>query len=252
MSRSLAAATLLLSVLLPTAARAHFLEMIPGSDSIEGGEVVIELSFTHPMERGPAMDLGEPVTVGVLSEGHVTDLGGALTQRDAGGKRAWSLRHKPPGPAGYVYFVVPQPYWEGGEGKFLVHYTKVVVDVASGSGWDALVGLPVEIQPLARPTGLWTGNLFRGIALRNGQPLAFAEIEVEWRNDGSVQPPSDSFVTQVIKADAAGVFAYGLPRAGWWGFNVLADGDQTMESPEGKPAPVELGGTMWVRAVDMK
>ena len=77
-----------------------------------------------------------------------------------------------------------------------------------------MVGLPVEIEPLVRPTGLWTGNLFRGIVTKGGEPVPFAEIEVEYVNDGSIAAPNDAFVTQVIKADAGGVFAYAMPRAG--------------------------------------
>lgn len=247
--RSLAAALILLA---PTPALAHFLEVIPNSDLISGGTVTLELTFTHPMERGPVMEMAEPDTVGVLREGMVTDLHDRLKSREVDGVRGWSVTHKPTQPGGYVYFVMPQPYWEPGEGKYIIHYSKVVVDYASGEGWDALAGLPVEIQPLSRPYGLWTGNLFRGVALKDGHPLANATVEVEWLNDGSVKPPSDAFITQVTKTDSAGVFAYAIPRAGWWGFNVLTDGAAQMPSPEGKPAPVELGGTIWVRAVDMK
>ena len=39
------------------------------------------------------------------------------------------------------------------------------------------------------------------------------DIEVEGVNDGSVKPSADAFTTQVIKADAAGVFAYAMPKA---------------------------------------
>lgn len=244
------AATLVL--LVPGPASAHFLELIPSADAIAGGDVGLEITFTHPMERGPAMDMAEPEAVGVIRGGAAVDLKDLLEPRAVDGKRAWMLRHKPESPGSYVYFTVPDAYWDVGEGKYIVHYAKVVVDFASGEGWDALVGLPVEIQPLARPYGLWTGNLFRGIALKDGQPLAFAEVEVEWKNDGSVTPPSDAFITQVIKSDAAGVFAYAMPRAGWWGFNVITEAAEQKPAPDGKPAPVELGGTLWVRAVDMK
>jgi cobalt/nickel transport protein len=155
-------------------------------------------------------------------------------------------------PGDQVFFVEPAPYWEAAENKWIIHYAKVVVDFAEGNGWDKPVGLPVEIEPLARPYGLWTGNVFRGIVRHLGKPVPFATIEVEWRNDGSVKAPSDPFVTGVIKADASGQFTYGLPRAGWWGFAALIDGDKPARSPEGKPAKTELGGLIWVRAQDMK
>jgi len=117
----------------------------------------------------------------------------------------------------------------------------------------ALVGLPVEIEPLVRPYGLWTGNAFRGIVRKNGQPVPFAEVEVEYYNVGNqVKPPADPFITQVIKADGQGVFTYVMPRAGWWAFAALVDGDEKMKSPEGEAVDVELGGLIWVRTVDMK
>ena len=81
--------------------------------------------------------------------------------------------------------------------------------------------------------------------------MPFAEVEVEWVNDGSVTPPSDAFVTQVVKAGPDGVFTYALPRAGWWGFAALVEGDQSMKAPDGSEVPVELGGLMWVRAETM-
>jgi cobalt/nickel transport protein len=68
-------------------------------------------------------------------------------------------------------------------------------------GWDAAVGFPVEIQPLVRPYGLWAGNLFCGVVLKNGEPAPFAEVEVEYYNPGrDVKPPADPFVTQFINA----------------------------------------------------
>ena len=89
------------------------------------------------------------------------------------GKTAWTLTEDLPEPGAAIFFVEPQPYWEPAEGKYIVHYAKVVVDsCASGEGWDALVGLPVEIEPLTRPTGLWTGNLFTGVVLKHGAARA--------------------------------------------------------------------------------
>jgi cobalt/nickel transport protein len=104
---------------------------------------------------------------------------------------------------------------------------------------------------LVRPYGLWTGNLFTGVVKRGGDPVPFATVEVEWRNDGSVEPPAAPFVTQVIKADSQGVFSYAMPRAGWWGFAALLEGDELMENPDGKQVPVELGALIWVRVRDM-
>ena len=56
----------------------------------------------------------------------------------------------------------------------------------------------------------------------------------------------------MIKADAAGVFTYAMPRAGWWGFAALLEGDAPMTSPEGAEVPVEEGALIWVKAVAMQ
>ena len=232
---------------------AHFQEIIPSADVLpEGGKVTLDLVFTHPVEGGPVMAMQKPAKVGVLAGGKQTDLLKNLAERPVGGKPAWTLTHELPSPGAAVFFVEPQPYWEAAENKHIVHYAKVIVDsFASGEGWDELVGLPVEIQPLTRPTGLWTGNLFSGGVLKDGKPLPFAPVEVEFINDGSVKPPNDAFVTQMVKADANGTFTYAMPRAGWWGFAALIEGDAQRAGPDGKPAPVEEGALIWVKATDM-
>jgi cobalt/nickel transport protein len=233
-------------------AGAHFQELIPSADVLpEGGRVSVDLLFTHPMERGPVLEMARPKRVGVVTAGKTTDLLAELRSQPVDGKSAWRLETTLSRPGAAVFFVEPTPYWEAAERTWISQSAKVVVDAfASGEGWTALVGLPVEIEPLSRPTGLWTGNLFRGLVRAKGKPVPFATIEVEWVNDGSVTPPNEAFVTQVIRADAGGVFAYAMPRAGWWGFAALVDGP-VAKGPDGAPARTELGGLIWVKATDM-
>lgn len=237
-------------------ASAHFQELLPSADAVAEpaqSKVKLDLVFTHPMERGPVMPMARPQRFGVKNDETVEDLGALLKPRMIENAQAWQAVYEIKKPGNYVFFVEPQPYWEPAEEKMIVHYTKVVVDgYGHGDGWDTAVGFPVEIRPLVRPYGLWTGNVFRGIVEAKGKPVPFAEIEVEWVNDGSVTAPADAFITQVIKTNAQGEFAYAMPRAGWWGFAALIEADQPMQSPAGKAVPVELGGLMWVRAVDMK
>jgi cobalt/nickel transport protein len=235
---------------------AHFQEIIPSTDIVAeqtGGRVTIDLVFTHPMDRGPVMQMERPVRFGVKNGDAVHDLRPQLQPKVIEGRQAWQTTYEIRKPGDYLFFVEPAPYWEPAERKMIVHYAKVVVDgYGSGEGWDGLVGLPVEILPLVRPYGLWTGNVFRGVVEHHGKPVPFAEVEVEWVNDGSITPPADAFVTQVIKANATGEFSYAIPRAGWWGFAALIEADKKLRSPTGDEVPVELGGVMWVRAADMK
>jgi cobalt/nickel transport protein len=253
--KSLLPALLLASLPLAPSAQAHFQEILPSTDIVaENGDrtVRLDLLFTHPFEGGPVMEMGPPVQFGVLADGKKTDLRAALAKKPVEGKTGYEASYQIKAPGDYVFYVEPAPYWEAAEKKYIVHHSKVVVDFGSGEGWDKLVGLPVEIEPLVRPYGLWTGNQFRGIVRKNGKPVPFAEIEVEWVNDGSVKAPADPFVTQVVKADASGQFSYAMPRAGWWGFAALTEGDKPIKGPDGKPAKVEVGGLIWVKAVDMK
>lgn len=239
---------------LPAAAMAHFQELIPSDDVlVEGGAVSLDLVFTHPMDRGPTMDMERPVRFGVKRGEVVTDLMSTLEERRIDGQRAWRASDVIEEPGAGVYFVEPQPYWEPAEKKYIIHYAKVVVDgFASGENWDTMVGLPVEIEPLTRPTGLWTGNIFSGVVRKNGELVPNAEIEVEYVNDGSVVAPNPAFVTQVLKADSQGKFSYAMPRAGWWGFAALTEADKPMKRPDGSEVPVELGGLIWVKTTDMK
>jgi len=235
-------------------AHAHFQVLVPARDIVGGpGEVSLNILFTHPMEQGPAMEMAAPRRFGVLAAGRKHDLRGRLKMKKVDGKTAYDATYDIREPGDYVFYIEPAPYWEPAEGKMIIHYTKVVVDaMGAEEGWDEMVGFPVEIEPLVRPYGLWTGNAFRGVVRKNGQPVPFAEVEVEYYNEGGdVDAPSDPFVTQVIKADALGVFTYAMPKAGWWGFAALIDGDGKMPNPDGEMVDVELGALMWVKTVDM-
>lgn len=246
-------ATFALAVVSATAAGAHFQEILPGTDLYEGpGPLAIDLVFTHPMEGGPALDMERPVRFGVAGPDGALDLLPSLQEKPGAPARSWTADFTPAEPGSYIFFVEPRPYWEPSEDKSIIHYAKVVVDAFGwGAGWEAAVGLPVEIEPLARPYGLWTGNLFSGLVRKDGAPVPFAEVEVEWVNDGSVTPPADAYVTQVIRTDANGVFHYAMPRAGWWGFAALVEADYQLPDPSGALKPVELGGLIWVNARDM-
>jgi cobalt/nickel transport protein len=240
----------------PSRAAAHFQLLLPSTDIVEAGDsrtVDLDLRFTHPMEQGPTMNMARPRQIGALVGGGQIDLAPRLKPRTVDGKSAFTCSLETKTPGDYVVFVEPEPYWEAAEGKMIVHYTKVVVGaLGAENGWDVLVGLPVEIEPLVRPYGLWTGNTFRGIVRYRGKPAPFVRVEVEYYNEGrKVKPPKDAFITQVVKTDAGGAFSYTMPRAGWWGFAALVPGEK-MKNPEGKLVDVELGGLMWVHAVDMK
>ncbi len=236
-------------------AYAHFLELIPSADIVEAGtskKIDFDLVFSHPMENGPAMEMAKPSEFFVVHGGSKTDLADSLTLNKVDGKSAYKASYTVKTPGDYIFAVAPAPYWEPAEEKMIIHYTKVVVNgFGEEDSWDELVRFPVEIDPLVRPYGLWTGNLFRGVVKHNGKPVPFAEIEVEYLNkDSKVKIPADPFITQVIITDINGGFTYAMPKAGWWAFAALIEGD--MVEHEGERVDVELGGLIWVKCVDME
>lgn len=242
---------------LPSLAHAHFQALIPSQDIVteKGSRVVsLDIVFTHPMEWGPIMPMGPPRQFGVHFNNTKHDLRNKLKPVIIESRTTYKADYTIPMPADYIFYIEPAPYWEPAEQKMIIHYTKVVVDAfGAEEGWDTLVGFPVEIEPLVRPYGLWTGNTFRGIVKKGGVPVPFAEIEVEYYNENrQVIIPADPYITQVIKADGQGVFSYTMPRAGWWAFAALVAGEEKINNPSGTPVEVELGGLLWVRTRDMQ
>lgn len=248
-------ALLLAFFLAPLSSHAHFVELTPDLNFIDdqtGKDISLHMSFTHPFENGPLMKMDRPKEFGVLHKGKKTDLLAQLKETKGFAGLKWETQHRLNRLGDYIFYVTPVPYFEPAEGKFIVHYTKTVISHAGGDHWDDLVGQPVEIRPLTRPYGLWTNNLFRGVVLNKGQPVPFATIEIEHKNEQQITAPNDSFITQVIKADADGVFVYALPKSGWWGFAALIEDGETLLGDDGQAYPIEKGALIWVKAQDMK
>jgi len=247
------------SVITAPGASAHFLQLIPSLVNLNdatGRSVTLEIRFTHPMAGGPLMSMGAPARFGVMRRGAPIDLLQTLQKESIDGKAIYSTQYMIEAPGDHVFFVEPSPYYEAGEQTYIVHFTKVVVDAFDGGGgWNKPVGFPIEIMPLVRPYGLWTGNLFRGVVTRDGKPVAGARVEVEYLNnhEPKVVIPSAAFETQVIYANDSGEFSYAMPREGWWGFAALVDGPaEGLKTPEGKPADLEWGGLIWIPVRDME
>jgi cobalt/nickel transport protein len=240
-------------------ASAHFAMIIPSDDVVganDAKKISISVQFTHPFEGGPLMQMDKPKKFGVVVDGKVTDLLGTLKEEKVGGKSVWKTSYTIKRPADYAFFVLPQPYWEPAEDKFIVHATKVIVDgLGAEEGWDTPIakaaGLPCEIIPLTRPYSLYAGNSFTGQVFMGGKPVPNAEVEVEWWGKGKTKAPTETHVTQVVKANAQGVFSFAMPKAGWWGFAALMEGPEKIKF-EGKDKNVEVGAVIWVHAYPMQ
>jgi cobalt/nickel transport protein len=238
---------------------AHFQMIIPSDDMVQQGEsreLNLDVKFWHPLE-GHGMNMETPKQFGVMIRGRKSDLLSTLKParfKDATGamRDGFKTTFNLVKPGDHVFYIVPKPYWEPSEDVFIVHYTKVVVNgLGLEVGWDQEVGLKAEIVPLTRPYGLWKNNVFQGQVKYKGKPVPGAEVEVEYYDpDGKVHPPADPMITQVVKADGEGVFTYAMPRAGWWGFAALMEGDTPMKH-DGQEKGVEEGALIWVKTYDM-
>lgn len=251
MKKIAAALFFLLAVVFASApARAHFGMLIPSDNMVmqqDNRTVTLTLSFSHPFE-GQGMILEKPKAFGVIFEGRPVNLLAKLQPARVMGQQAWQMDFAVKRPGVYTFYMEPQPYWEEAEDGFIVHYTKTVVAAfGDDEHWDAEAGLKTEIVPLSKPFGLYAGNVFQGIVKLDGQPVPFAEVEIEFYNrEQKLRAPTDYMVTQTVKADGNGVFTYAAPWSGWWGFAALTTADDTI-SHNGVGKPVELGAVIWVK-----
>lgn len=238
---------------------AHFAMIIPSKDVVtkdDSKDIGLVLQFTHPFEGGPLMQMDKPEKFGVVTGEKITDLLAALREKKADGRSTWETTFKVTRPADYIFFLLPAPYWEPSEDKYIVHATKVIVDAfGAEEGWDKPIaktaGLPAEIVPLSRPYSLYAGNVFTGRVFNDGKPTPDVDVEIEWWAKGAAQAPTDSHVRQVVKTDPNGVFNFAMPKAGWWGFSAIMEADRPIER-EGKDKKVEIGAVIWIKAYPMQ
>ena len=236
-------------------ASAHFGVIIPSNDMVEQGSsqrITFMLAFMHPFDQeGITLDRPENFSVKIM--GQKSNLTESLKPISINGHKAWECTFDIKRPGDHLFYMIPQPYWEPAEGKYIQHLTKVIVNAFGlEEGWSEPLGLEAEIVPLTRPYGLWTGNLFCGRALLNSKPAPYTTVEVEYMNTGkAVKAPSPAFVTQTLLTDSQGQFCYSIPREGWWGFAVLNEAGRKV-THENRQVPLELGAVIWVRASDMK
>jgi cobalt/nickel transport protein len=241
--------------ILVSPAAAHFGMVIPSDAMVmqnDNRNINVTLSFSHPFE-GQGMELVKPKAFNVWANGKTSTLLDTLQKTTAMGHTAWATEYNIKRPGVYMFYMEPQPYWEPAEDCFIIHYTKTVATAfGDDEGWDTEIGLKTEIVPLAKPFGLYAGNIFQGIVKLDGKPVPYAEVEVEYYNaNGQAQAPTDYMVTQTIKADASGVFSYAAPAAGWWGFAALNTADYQLKQ-DGQDKDVEMGAVIWIQFHEWK
>lgn len=236
---------------------AHFGMIIPSNDIVEEKEkanISLKILFAHPFE-GKTMEMEKPDEFGVLHKKEKIILNDSLKETkfkfyaDEKSHKGWILNYNLKRPGDYIFYLKPKPYWEGAEDKHIIHYTKVIVNAFGMEDiWDKEVGLKVEIIPLVRPYGIYTGNLFYGIVKFNGKPVPFCDVEVEYYNEtGKIKAPYKAFTTLVLKTDENGAFYYSFPKSGWYGFSAICTDTEKINDKE-----VEVAGVLWIKVYDMR
>lgn len=256
----------LLSLGFSLPASAHF-QMVYTPDAVAkpGTALDMRLIFTHPFVAGHTMDMGKPEAFFVEHKEKKTDLlktlepiaWKSLTNEGAAFKTTYKVKSM----GDYVFCLEPAPYFEANEDCYIQQITKTIINVAGmPTDWDREIGLPAEIVPLDKPYAIWEGSTFRGIVKREGKPVPFAEIEVEYLNHApmlatnsfaekaAIEAPSDAMETLTLYANASGEFVFGVPREGWWGFCALGVGPKT----EYKGKELSQDAVIWVRAFPLQ
>ena len=271
LARKLVPAAVLLTASMATSA--HFLVVhTPEMLLSRSADIDLSIVFTHAFDGGPTMDLPGIESFYAMQKRAGDD---ELTQidlmehlqpvswGDAEGKSAFVAeipRATMRSLGDYQVVVNPEPYYEAEEDIYIQQITKVVMNVGGApTNWDETLGLPTEIQALNKPYSNWVGGVFRGVVLSEGEPVPYAEIEVEYLNyhpnfdaqrfdaEASVDAPLPSYEYVSLRSDANGNFSIGLPKAGWWGIAALGVGPET--EYEGKE--LSQDAVLWVQAKDI-
>ena len=262
MIRKFTAAAVLGAALFAAApASAHFqLLYTPNAVLDQAGDVPFKLVFWHPMENGHAMDMGAPEAFYMMFKGKKIDLMDRLAPITFNGASNQSKAYEASVPVkrngDYSLVVVPAPYYEQSEDIFIQQITKAVINKGEmPTDWNEPLGLPAEILPLSKPYGALAGSTFSAIVMADGKPVPGAEVEIEYISalpdmasnaPGPVTAEPVPGGALVAVTDANGVFTFGIPKAGVWGFAALGVGPAT----EYQGKPLSQDAVLWIYAHD--
>ncbi|SNY93153.1 cobalt/nickel transport protein [Cohaesibacter sp. ES.047] len=252
----------LAAIAMSSTAEAHFqLLYTPEVMLDKAAKIPLKMMFGHPMENGHAMDMGQPEAFDVYFKGKKTDLLPTLNpivwkgaHNDAKGfETSYKIKRN----GDYIFALTPTPYYEESEDIYIQQITKSFVNKAMPTDWNEPLGLATEIVPFNKPYQIFVGSSFTGQVLSEGKPAAGIECEIEYINptvdleanafskeaDG---PVPDSAI--VAFTDANGMFSFGLPRAGKWGFACMGAGPATEH--EGKE--LSQDAVLWIDVTEFK
>lgn len=256
-------------------ANAHFMMVNSDANYLPKAEALdMRIAFTHPAEAGHMMNMGginefytltkkgDNAPVKTDMKKYLKEITWTNPESSAPAYAVSIPRKELRSMGDYMFVMTPGYYLEKEEDCYMQQITKFIVNVGGvPTLWNEPADLPCEIVPMGKPYAQWVGNVFQGVVMSKGKPVANAEIEVEYMahqpNFKTNSMPAKSsldyqdnaaLVTQTIIADANGVFSYALPKAGWWGFAALGVGPDK----EYKGKELSQDAVIWVKATEVK
>jgi cobalt/nickel transport protein len=255
-------------------ASAHYQMLLPDKPALKKGETVtVVYQWGHPYEH-QLFDAPKPTGFVVITPGGkrvelLTRLEAIEVPGEEGKKvKAWRVQYTPEERGDHVFVLHADAIFLEEEEIFVQDTVKTVVHVEAQKGWDALMQLDFEFEPLTRPYGLQPGLVFQArlqtLLQAKAEPRlpgdppppgalvaasGFA-IEVErYHTSTPKELPPDEQITRVVKTDPVGVVTCTLPEGGWWGLTAIRPGG--MRTHKDKAYPVKQRTTFWVH-VDEK
>ncbi|WP_394154325.1 DUF4198 domain-containing protein [Vibrio maritimus] len=243
-------------------ASAHFQLMYTPTSQLDRPETIdMKFVFAHPMANGHVMDMGQPEEVFVVFKDTKTDVTKNLKPITWTGPsnqaKAYELTYSVKRSGDYLFGFVPEPYYEETEDIYIQQIAKRVINRGGlDSGWNDSLDLKTEIIPMNKTYQIFTGSTFTGQLLSEGKPAAGIECEVEFINT-KVDTQSNSFSKETLRdeltsaivavTDDNGMFTFGIPVAGKWGFACLGAGPDT----EYKGKDLSQDAVLWLEVEDI-
>lgn len=256
-------------------ASAHFEILYTPQVEVQSKEVKVTNFFSHPFDGEHLMNSGRTKDGKILGlkeaflfhKGKKSDLTKDLTKVDyssgeekaAGYDLTLNKSNGYRSAGDYAVVIVPNPYWEPGEGLYIQQITKLFINKGGfDTDWsDRCVKGYTEIIPLTNPYSITTGGLVRAkVVDGEGKPVEGATIEVEYLNH-SIDMENHKFTgegvcknekigTKFLITDANGIFAFIPQKSGFWGMAALSAGS----TKKYKGEELEQDPVIWIKVTE--